>query len=310
METTSTSQAPTLVVLAAGMGSRFGGLKQMTPLGPGGETLLDYSVFDAKRAGFGRVVFVIRRDFAEQFEQSVAARFAHALDVALVFQEMSDLPAGFTVPADRQKPWGTGHATLAARHVVKEPFAVINADDFYGRDSFATLAGFLRQPGLSAAPCRACMVGFTMKNTLSEHGKVARGVCRVSGDGLLESVEELTDLFPTPTGAENRPAEGDVRAFTGEEPVSMNMWGFAPELFPAFEEGFGEFLATNAISAKAEYYIPAALDRLIQAGRETCRVLRSDASWFGVTYPDDAALVREALAAEHAAGTYPARLWT
>ena len=312
------SPAPTLVLLAAGMGSRYGGLKQMAPMGPNGETLLDYSVFDALRAGFGKIVFIIRRDFEEAFKSTVVDRFSRQVAVELAFQDADDLPeravaTGFQRPAERQKPWGTGHATLAARHVVKEPFCVINADDFYGLESFQTVAGFLN--GLPAgpapgAPIDSAMVGFVMKNTLSEHGKVARGVCETSPDGLwLDRVEELTDLYRAGTAAENRPAGGPVRPFTGGELVSMNFWGFTPAIFPAFEEVFADFLLRDGQNPKAEFYIPVALDQLIRAGRARCRMLRSTASWFGVTYQEDAPVVRQSLLKWHAAGVYPGRLW-
>jgi len=308
---------PTLVVLAAGLGSRFGGLKQTVGFGPHGETLLDYSVFDAVRAGFGKVVFVIRRDFAEAFTRDVAARFKGRLEVACVFQERQDVPAGpagtpLVAPAlmaARAKPWGTGHATLAARHAVREPFGVINADDFYGRESFEKLAGFLAQPGLQAADVRSCLVAFTLRKTLSEHGRVARGVCRTTPAGVLLSVMEKTRLWRVGSGAENRPDHGPVETFTGDEAVSLNTWGFAPSVFPELERLFGEFLLTHGHDPEAEFFLPFAVDHLLREGREQCRLLRSDATWFGVTYREDTDLVRTALAALHAAGEYPGQLW-
>ncbi|MGI8601545.1 MAG: nucleotidyltransferase family protein [Verrucomicrobiales bacterium] len=305
--------APTLVILAAGMGKRYGGLKQIEGMGPGGETLLDYSVFDAQRAGFAKVVFVIRREFADQFRDQIAARFSGFMAVELALQDQNDLPrhllpAGFA-PARREKPWGTGHAALAARHAIKEPFGVINADDFYGRASFVTMAEFLAQPGLAGVPCRNCMVAFTMRHTLSEHGTVARGVCTVSPEGHLQRVEELTDLVKTPAGASNRPAKGDERTFTGDEPVSLNMWGFTPRIFSEFERVFASFLTERGHDPKAEFYIPFALDQLIQEGREQCRVLRSHSEWFGVTYREDVAHVRESLRRLHEKGHYPEEMW-
>ncbi len=308
---------PTLVVLAAGLSSRFNTHaapgerkdKQQEPFGPQGETLLDYSVFDARRAGFGKVVFVIRREGSEVFRDRMSARFAGKIAVDFAFQELADVPAGLTVPAARVKPWGTGHATWAAREVVNEPFGVINADDFYGRESFAKLAAFLQTPDLATAPARHGLVAFTLRNTLSEHGRVARGLCQTTPDGLLSSVEELTDLYRVDGAVENRPAGGPVRRLTGEEPVSLNTWGFSPSIFPDLERLFAAFLAERGGNPQAEFYLPFAIDELIRAGRERCRVLRSEASWFGVTYREDAPRVRAALRALHEAGEYPVALW-
>ena len=308
---------PTLVVLAAGMGSRFGGLKQTVGFGPAGETLLDYSVFDAVRAGFGRAVFVIRREFAEAFERDVVSKFQRHLDVACVFQDTDDVPAGSDgrplvdddAVAARTKPWGTGHATLAARHAVTTPFGVINADDFYGRESFEKLAGFLSRPGLENAAVTSCLVAFTLRNTLSEHGRVARGVCRTTDDGRLVSVVEKTRLWPAGAGAENRPDDGPVEVFTGDEPVSLNTWGFAPSIFGDLERLFAEFLADPGRPAEAEFFLPFAVDQLIREGRTQCQVLRSQARWFGVTYREDTESVRAALGSLHAAAEYPERLW-
>ena len=308
---------PTLVVLAAGMGSRFGGLKQTVGFGPAGETLLDYSVFDAWRAGFGQVVFVIRREFADAFERDVCAKFRPHLDVACVFQDMDDIPpapAGTprldaAAVAARPKPWGTGHATLAARHAVRTPFGVINADDFYGRESFEKLAGFLSQPDLESADVTSCLVAFTLRNTLSDHGRVARGICRTTDDGQLISVTEKTRLHPVGHGAENRPDGGPVEVFTGDEPVSLNTWGFTPSLFGHLERLFGAFLDDPQRTDSAEFFLPFAIDQLIREGHLRCRVLRSEARWFGVTYREDTENVRAALAALHAAGEYPGRLW-
>ncbi len=304
--------APTLVLLAAGMGSRYGGLKQMEPLGPNGETLLDYSVFDAKRAGFGSVVFIIREDFAGEFKSRVASRFAAHIPVDYAYQRLDDVPGGYQRaphPVKGLKPWGTGHATLAARTVVKGPFAVINADDYYGRDSYEVLARFLMQPDLERAACRSCMIGFQLDRTLSDHGTVARGVAQADASGLMVKVEELKDLKRAGTGVENRPKDGPVHALTGLEPVSLNMWGFLPSIFTGFERLFADFLARRSGDPDAEFYIPEALDQLIREGKEQCRILPTTSSWFGVTYKEDAPLVRASLAALHASGEYPARLW-
>jgi hypothetical protein len=317
-----TPNPPTLVVLAAGMSSRYNAgatagdaprLKQIEAMGRGG-ALLDYSVFDALRAGFGRVVFVIRREFEDGFRRAVIARFGGAVATECVWQEVSDLPAAIraagVTPAHRQKPWGTGHATWAARHAVREPFGVINADDFYGRESFEKLAGFLSQPGLDRLECRNCLVGFPLRDTLSSHGTVARGVCAVSPDGLLERVEEHTGLSLAADGTIiNTSADGTVQAIAGEPVASLNMWGFSPAIFDGFERAFVRFLERRGSDPKAEFYIPAALDELIREGAEQCRVLRSSARWFGVTYRADVPEVRASLERFHAAGEYPGSLW-
>jgi UTP-glucose-1-phosphate uridylyltransferase len=305
------SASPTLLVLAAGMSSRYGGTsKQTDGMGPNGETLLDYSVFDALRAGFGKVVFIIRKEAEAAFREKVVARLEKAVPIELAYQDMHDLPAGFTTPAERKKPWGTGHAVLAARNQLHEPFCVINADDFYGRDSFASMAAFLTQPNLNAAETRCSSVGFVLKNTLSEHGKVARGICQVGSDGLLGNVVEMTDIFKTPTGAENRQPDTAPVSLTGEEIVSMNMWGFVPGVLPGFWREFGAFLAEKGQNPTAEYYIPLGVDRLIKAGEEQVRVLPTTSKWFGVTYQEDKPLVQAALLELLATGEYPEQLWT
>jgi hypothetical protein len=305
---------PTLVVLAAGMGSRYGGLKQLDPVGPSGETLLDYGVFDAVRAGFGRVVFVIRRDFEEAFGRDVAAKYQGRVAVELSFQELSDLPGGFAPPAGREKPWGTGHAVWCARHAVTEDFAVINADDFYGADAYAKLAGGLAAPGwpgapghwvwpagASPAPRRPfCLVGFPLAATLSEHGTVSRGVCTVRGARLVSIVEE------TAIRAED---VGPGRKFTGAETVSMNCWGFTPEIFPLLEAELAAFLRLRGGDLRAEMYLPAAVSYLVAAGRADVNVLAAAGSWFGVTYREDKPRVAAALAELVRQGAYPARLF-
>lgn len=290
---------PTLVLLAAGMGSRYGGLKQVDPVGPSGETLLDYSIFDALRAGFGRVVFVIRRDIETQFRAVVGNRFEGRLPVDYAFQELNDLPAGFTVPEGRTKPWGTTHAVLAAGNVVREPFAVLNADDFYGRESFTTMAQHLASGSQELA-----MVGFQLRNTLSDHGTVARGVCGVGADGCLTSVEEFTRIEKTATGAR----EGG-RTFTGGELVSMNFWGFPPGIFPDLRRCFTAFLQQRGNELKSECYIPATVNELVVAGRVRVRMLNSGSPWFGVTYKEDKPRVVESIARLVANGDYPAKLW-
>lgn len=306
------SAAPTLLVLAAGMSSRYGGeSKQTDSMGPHGETLLDYSVADAIRAGFGRVVFIIRREAEAVFRERVVARLEPHIPVNLVYQDIGDLPDGFSLPEGRLKPWGTGHAVLAARREIREKFCVINADDFYGRASFARMAEFLNQSTSPASePQRFSMVGFQLRRTLSEHGKVARGICDTGPDGLLRGVEEMTDIYQTPTGAENRPdGAAPPVPLTGGETVSMNMWGFTPAVFDGFLRGFADFLQTRLTDPKAEFYIPLGVDLMIQAGTATCEVLPTDSQWFGVTYQQDKPLVRLALGNLIAAGDYPAPLW-
>jgi UTP-glucose-1-phosphate uridylyltransferase len=299
---------PTLLVLAAGMGSRYGGLKQIDPMGPSGETILDYSVFDAIRAGFGKVVFIIRPDFEKDFRERIAAKFAGRIAVGFAFQTLDRLPAGFAIPAGREKPWGTTHAILCARDEVHEPFAVINADDFYGQDSYAQLGAYLsRLPVNSTA---YSMVGFTLKNTLSEHGTVARGVCKTDAQGRLTDIQELTKIAKTPTGAENRPEDGPVTHLTGEEPVSMNMWGFSPAIFPQLDADFRAFLTTKGGEQKSEAYIPLSVGNLIRSGQATCQVLRSDSTWFGVTYREDKPIVQASIAQQVSGGAYPASLWS
>ena len=303
---------PTLLVLAAGMGSRYGGLKQLDPMGPSGETLLDYSVFDALRAGFGRVVFVIRRDFQEQFRAAVGRKFENRTEVGYVFQELDQLPGGFHRPATRQKPWGTGHAIWCARDEVRTPFAAINADDFYGAGAYRALAGFFaeRAGADTGGAATFAMVGYQLDRTLSEHGSVARGVCAVNAAGLLEKVEECTGIERfSPGGVIRSPRpDGSFAEYTGAETVSMNFWGFTPALFPLLEPGLERFLRANLDDPKAEYYIPVAVAETIAAGTARVRVLPTDAAWFGVTYREDKPVVAASLAELVRAGVYPADL--
>lgn len=303
------SEGSTLVVLAAGIGSRYGGLKQVQPIGPGGEAVLDYSVFDARRAGFTRFVFVIREAIEQDFRTLLARRFEKHLDVQYAFQSLDRLPPGFTVPAERQKPWGTGHAVLCAEEKVTGPFAVINADDFYGAQSFQTLGNFLNTPRPPAAQEDYAMVGFRLDRTLSEHGTVARGVCRVAGNGLLESVEELTGIERTASGLGNRLADGSLQSLTGGEIVSLNCWGFQCGLFGHLRRLFAEFLAANQANPKAEFYLPGAVNALLQAGSAQVHVLPTPCSWFGVTYREDLPVVIESIRQLVRAGEYPERLW-
>ena len=298
---------PTLVVLAAGMGSRYGGLKQIDPVGPNGEIVMDYSVFDAVRAGFGKVVFVIRRDIEEAFKGSIEPRVRGRLPIEYAFQELTDLPAGFSVPEGRTKPWGTGHAVWACRHAVREPFGIINADDFYGRSSFAHLASLLGT--LDAGKCQACIVPFTLRNTLSENGTVSRGVCRFDAAGNLAGVTERTKIAKMAGGAAQFEEDGKWFPLTGDEPVSMNMWGFTAPVFPEIERLFTEFLKSSGTSPKAEFGIPTVVDALVRGrglqvpGRATAE------QWFGVTYPEDKPAVVAGVKALVAKGVYGENLW-
>ena len=292
--------APALLVLAAGIGSRYGGLKQIDPVGPSGETVLDYAVFDALRSGFGRVVFVIRRDFEAVFREKIGAKYAGRVAVDYVFQAIDALPPGFIAPPGREKPWGTAHAVWCARESLRENFAVINADDFYGADSFARLGRFLATADAAARPSRFAMVGFRLANTLSEHGSVSRGVCESAG-GRLRSIVEQTGIAPAEVGP--------GRKFSGEETVSMNCWGFTPALFPALDRQFAAFLEAREAEPKAEFYLPVAVSELIGRGEAAVEVLPTESEWFGVTYKEDKPRVAAAVAELIRRGTYPAKLF-
>lgn len=295
----------TLVILAAGMGSRYGGLKQLDPIGPGSETLMDYSVYDALRAGFSKLVFVIRRDMEAQFKSTIGQKFERRVQVQYAYQELEHLPAGFSVPAGRAKPWGTGHGVLAAAEVVQEAFAVINADDFYGATSFRTLGAHLRSGSADYA-----MVGFVLRNTLSEFGSVARGVCRVDPEGFLENVTEMTHIEKDGERARHTDAAGQAHRLSGDEIVSLNMWGFLPSLFPRLEEEFSEFLRHHGHEPKAEFYIPSAVNKMLETGQARVKVLRTPDHWFGITYRQDRDSVLAGLNKLITRGEYPARLWT
>ena len=297
--------SPTLLVLAAGMGSRYGGLKQIDPVGPGGETIIDYSIFDALRAGFGKVVFIIRRDIEDAFRETVGSRFEKRVPVDYVFQSLEDIPSKFSVPAGRTKPWGTTQAILVAADAIHEPFAAINADDFYGAQGYRELARHLT----SGSPDYA-MVGFILRNTLSDFGSVARGVCRQASDGTLESIVELLKIERDGNGARNTGADGKVTELSGDEPVSMNMWAFTPRVFGQLRESFAQFLERNGSDPKAECLIPNTVGDLVSTGQARVKVLRSGDSWFGVTYREDRPRVIESVRALIASGVYPEKLWS
>jgi len=286
------------------MGSRYGGLKQIDPVGPAGETIIDYSIFDALRAGFGKLVFVIRKDIEQQFREIVGARFEKRVAVEYVFQALEDIPPRFTVPAGRTKPWGTTQAILLAADAIHEPFAAINADDFYGAESYRELARHLTSGSADYA-----MVGFILRNTLSDFGSVARGVCQVSGDSYLEHIVELTKIERDGNGARNTAPDGTVTKLSGDEPVSLNYWGFTPRVFDQLRTRFEKFLETSASDLKAECYIPMTVGELVQAGEARVKVLHSSDPWFGVTYREDRPRVVESIRGLIAAGQYPEKLW-
>jgi dTDP-glucose pyrophosphorylase len=296
---------PALLVLAAGIGSRYGGLKQIDPIGPGGESIIDYSVYDALRAGFGKLVFVIRRDIERPFKEFIGSRFERRIDVEYVFQELSKLPPGFSAPGNRQKPWGTGHALLMGREAIREPFAAINADDFYGMHSFQLLGRHLASDSADYA-----MVGFVLRNTLSEFGSVARGVCQTDSGGYLQSVVEFTGIERDGDGAKYTDAKGQMHALTGDEVVSLNLWGFTPSIFERLQREIVSFMKEHAQSQKAEFFIPTVINTLVGCGETRLKVLRTPDSWFGVTYREDRPRVIESVGELIRRGDYPERLWT
>ncbi len=297
--------SPTLLVLAAGLGSRYGGLKQIDPVGPNGETIIDYSIFDALRAGFGKLVFIIRKDIQQAFKESVSARFEKQAPVKYVFQELDTLPPGFSVPAGRTKPWGTTQAVLMAAGSIHEPFAVINADDFYGAESYRVLARHLQSGTTNYA-----MVGFILRNTLSDFGAVSRGVCKVNSGGFLQEVVELTKIERDGAFARSIDVADHETRLTGDEMVSMNMWGFTPSVFAQLQERFQNFLELNHSEMRSECYLPTALNELVLGGQARVKVLRSHDSWFGVTCREDRARVVESISHLINDGSYPRRLWS
>lgn len=294
---------PTLLVLAAGMGSRYGGLKQMDGVGPNGEIIMDYSINDAIRAGFGKVVFVIRHSFEQEFKKHInPEHFGNRIQVEYVFQELDYLPEGFKVPEGREKPWGTNHAILMAKDVIHEPFAIINADDFYGRDAFQVIGDHLRT--LEGTKGQYCMVGYRLENTLSENGTVSRGVCQVDEKGLLVGMTERTSIGRTPNGIEYKDTDGSMHPLPADATVSMNLFGFTPDYFVESEKLFVTWLRDNGSEMKSEFYIPFAVNTFINSGYATMRVLKTTAQWFGVTYKEDRPMVVARLAKLHEQGVY------
>lgn len=298
---------PTLFILAAGMGSRYGGLKQLDGLGPNGETIMDYSVYDAIRSGFGKVVFVIRKDFEDDFRTKILSKYEHHIPVEVVFQSINDLPEGFTCPPDRTKPWGTNHAVLMGKDVIKEPFAVINADDFYGRNSFEVLGKKLT--ALSGKTNEYCMVGFRVGNTLSESGSVARGVCETNDDDYLTSVVERTSIERINGEIQFVNENGMTVIIEENTPVSMNMWGFTPDYFTYSEDYFKDFLRKNSANPKSEYFIPLMVNELITKGTACVKVLDTSSKWFGVTYANDRQSVVDKIRELIHTGEYPEKLF-
>ena len=299
-----------LVIMAAGIGSRFGkGIKQLAPVGPNGEIIMDYSIHDALEAGFNQVVFIIRKDLEEEFRQVIGNRIEKITEVAYAFQALDDLPDGFTCPADRTKPWGTGQAVLAAESVLSEPFMVINADDYYGKEAYVKVHDYLVQEQPDDGILHICMAGFRLGNTLSDNGSVTRGVCHIE-NGALTGVTETHDIYKTADGAESRPEGGEVVTLNVKDLVSMNMWGLTPAFMDTLKRGFVEFLqGVKEGEIKKEYLLPEMIDQLIKAGKAKVDVLETKDTWFGVTYQEDKASVTEAFKKLVEEGVYPSNLY-
>ncbi|HOI49123.1 MAG TPA: sugar phosphate nucleotidyltransferase [Prolixibacteraceae bacterium] len=297
---------PTLMILAAGMGSRFGGLKQVAPVGPNGETIIDYSVYDAIRAGYGKVVFIIRESFADAFRERFEPGLKGKIETSYVCQELNMLPEGFTLPPTREKPWGTGHAILLGEKAVTEPFAVINADDFYGFNALKTMADFLASP---LKENQYAMVGYFLRNTLSDFGSVSRGICETTPGGFLKKITETTRITRKGQAAVYTDDAGTEYPLTGNETVSMNIWGFQPSIFKYLEEKFTGFLQAHLDKAKSEFFIPTVVYELLTEQKATVEVLQADSPWFGVTYKEDQPLVQAKISELIKTGDYPARIF-
>jgi dTDP-glucose pyrophosphorylase len=297
---------PTLLVLAAGMGTRYGGNKQLDEVGPSGETIIDYSIYDAIRAGFGKIVFVIRRDIEEQVKERFVDKLQGKIEVDYVFQEITNLPEGVKVAPDRSKPWGTSHAILVTRDKIKEPFGVINADDYYGVESFKILRDFLVN---DKAPDNYCIVGYKLGNTLSDHGHVNRGVCKADTDGFLSHIVETRQIEKTKDGATAPGPDGKLIHFTGNEIVSMNLWGFKPSCYDFLGKEFRNFINNHGMDLKSELDIPTSVDKFVKNGEITIKILMSNERWFGVTYREDKPFVVESIKKMIRKGIYPARIY-
>lgn len=301
-------QKTTLVIMAAGLGSRFGGIKQLTPLGPGGEIIMDYSIYDALEAGFDRIVFIIREDIFDDFREMIGDRIARQADVEYVFQRMDQIPDGFLVPEGRTKPWGTGQAVLTCRDIVDGPFAVINADDYYGKEAFRVVHDFLVQPQKKDGKYHFCMAGFQLGNTLSENGTVTRGVCQVSGERKLTGIEETFEIAKRGETAVADDGAGGQKELPLDRVVSMNMWGFTPELFGELYRDFETFFNSMTESEdplKKEFLLPEVIEKLLKDGRADVEVVMSNDKWFGVTYQEDRPAVEQAFSRLAADGVYP-----
>jgi len=298
---------PTLLILAAGMGSRFGGLKQVEPVGPNGEAIIDYTIFDAIRAGFGKVVFIIRESFADAFREKFDAKLKGKIEVEYVFQELDNLPEGFSLPEGREKPWGTAHAILMAKDAIKEPFCALNADDFYGRNAYKVMADFLTA---STDENEYSMVGYRLDNTLSDFGSVSRGICAIDENQNLQKIVETTKILKKENSVVSIEADGSETILTGKENASMNIWGFKPSIFATLEDKFVTFLKNEIDKPKSEMYIPSVVFEMIDEKRVTVKVLEADSPWFGVTYKEDKPIVIEKLRKLIDAGEYPEKLWS
>lgn len=299
-----------LVIMAAGIGSRFGkGIKQLTPVGPQGEIIMEYSIYDALKAGFNKVVFIIRKDLEQEFRNIIGERIENITEVEYVFQELEDLPEGFAKPAGRTKPWGTGQAVLAAKKVLNEPFVVINADDYYGKEAFVKVHDYLVQEQPGDEKLHICMAGFCLGNTLSDNGSVTRGICQIE-DGQLTGVKETHDIFKTGTGAQAEHEDGSVELLDVKSLVSMNMWGLTPAFLNILQYGFEEFLKSlKEGELKKEYLLPELIDRLIKDGKAQVDVLETKDTWFGVTYQEDKETVKKAFLNLTRQGLYPEKLF-
>jgi dTDP-glucose pyrophosphorylase len=301
---------PTLVIMAAGMGSRYGGLKQIDPVGPSGEIIMDYSIYDAMKAGFGKVVFIIKKEIEDAFRETIGNRISKIVDTAYVYQEVYKVPSNFEVPQDRIKPWGTAHAVLCCKDVVNTPFAVINADDFYGSTSFEEIGKFLSEVKDDREFYNYAMVGFQLENTLTEHGTVARGVCNVDNENYLVNITERTKIKKFEDAAKyTEDGESWIDIPKGST-VSMNTWGFTPSIFEELEEGFSKFLEGNKENIlKSEYFLPSVVDNLIAEGKAKVKVMTSKEQWYGVTYREDKPNVNKAINDLINSGVYPEKLW-